>query len=208
MRAYPTTYEGVEYRSRLEARWAAFFNQIGWRKTYEPFDADGYIPGFLIEGERPFLVEIKPATDLADYYDAVPKAERGLRDHWQRDVLILGLNPLPGQLDGTAAADVTFNPPAGLLGEFSDNWAPCWNDNEKFGTASGWSWDTGVWFSCKECGGVCVYQQVQTWVGRPCGHHDGDHLLGHMSISALDRHWARACNATQWRGSDSGNRHA
>lgn len=39
-------------------------------------------------------------------------------------------------------------------------------------------------------------------------HYDGDHLLGHVSISALYRHWARACNATPWRGSDSGSLHA
>jgi hypothetical protein len=200
MRAYPTIYKGIEYRSRLEARWAAFFTEIGWRKTYEPFDGDGYIPDFLIEGACPLLVEIKPATLLADYYEAAPKIERGLRGHWQRDVLILGVNPLPGGLDGTAAADSELHPPAGVLGEFRDDWATGWNDSEEFGTKSRWSWDTGVWFTCKECGGVCVYQQIQSWKGRPCGHYDGDHLLGHICTSLLDQHWARACNDVKWHG--------
>jgi hypothetical protein len=28
MKAIPTIYQGVEYRSRLEARWAAFFDLV------------------------------------------------------------------------------------------------------------------------------------------------------------------------------------
>lgn len=60
--AIATLYSGIEYRSRLEARWAAFFDEIGWRHTYEPFDGDGYIPDFLIHGTRPLLVEVKPAV--------------------------------------------------------------------------------------------------------------------------------------------------
>lgn len=197
MKAYPTLYKGIEYRSRLEARWAAFFTEIGWRHTYEPFDTDGYIPDFLIEGGCPLLIEIKPATLLADYYDAVPKIERGLRGHWQRDVLILGVTPLPGELDGTSAADAEHRP-AGALGEFRDDWAPGVNDGEAFDAKSGWSWDTGVWFTCAECGAVCVYHQIQSWTGRPCGHYDGDHLLGHISTSLLEQCWARACNDVQW----------
>ncbi len=199
MHAIPTVYRGIEYRSRLEARWAAFFTEIGWRHTYEPFDGNGYIPDFLIEGACPLLIEIKPATLLADYHEPVPKIELGLRGHWHRDVLILGVNPLPGGLDGTSAADAD-HPPAGLLGEFRYDWATGWNDSEEFGTKSGWSWDTGVWFTCKQCGGVCVYQTIQSWKGRPCGHYDGDHLLGPISTSLLDQHWARACNEVKWHG--------
>ena len=183
--AVPTIYRGIRYRSRLEAKWAAMFDRLGWQHRYEPVDGDRYIPDFLIEGERPLLVEIKPATMLDEYRDPVPKAERGLREHWKHDVLILGMSPLPTQLDGTAAADATFHPPAGWLGELSDD-------------CSGWSWDTGVWFSCKECGEVGVYQQMQSWEGRPCGHYDGDHLLGRINPSLLDDHWAFACNETQW----------
>lgn len=31
----PTVYKGIEYRSMLEARWAAFFDRIGWEHTYD-----------------------------------------------------------------------------------------------------------------------------------------------------------------------------
>jgi hypothetical protein len=52
--AFPTVYRGLEYRSRLEARWAAFFDQIRWDFTYEPFDGNGCIPDWLeVAGSRP-----------------------------------------------------------------------------------------------------------------------------------------------------------
>ena len=127
------------------------------------------------------------------------QVERGLRGHWQNDVLILGINPLPQGFDTSYGADPTF-PPAGILGEFRDDWATGWNDGEEIGTKSGWSWDTGGWFTCRECGGINVYHQLQAWKSRPCGHYDGDHLLGDISTSLLDRHWANACNAVKWRG--------
>ncbi len=35
------------FRSRLQARWAAFFDRAGWPWLYEPIDLDGYIPDFV-----------------------------------------------------------------------------------------------------------------------------------------------------------------
>lgn len=46
MAAIQTVFNGIEYRSRLEARWASFMTNIGWDHIYEPFDGDGYIPDF------------------------------------------------------------------------------------------------------------------------------------------------------------------
>ena len=57
----PTVYRGTQFRSRLEAHWAAIFNRLEWQFSYEPFDGDGYIPDFLIHGDYPLLVEVKPA---------------------------------------------------------------------------------------------------------------------------------------------------
>lgn len=61
--AIPTMYAGVQFRSRLEAKWAAFFDLIGWKWEYEPFDLPGYIPDFLIrdlDGMGATLAEVKP----------------------------------------------------------------------------------------------------------------------------------------------------
>jgi hypothetical protein len=46
--AHPTTYKGVNMRSRLEARWAAFFDLVSWRWEYEPIDLLGWSPDFRV----------------------------------------------------------------------------------------------------------------------------------------------------------------
>ena len=60
IKAIPTTYAGVNFRSRLEARWAAFFDLCGWKWDYEPLDLDGWAPDFLLKGKIKALVEVKP----------------------------------------------------------------------------------------------------------------------------------------------------
>ena len=67
MKAIPTEYRGAHFRSRLEARWAAFFDIIGWDWVYEPFDADGWVPDFLITGSLPLLVEVGPCSSEPEY---------------------------------------------------------------------------------------------------------------------------------------------
>lgn len=60
--AIPTEYGGVNFRSRLEARWAAFFDLVQWEWHYEPVDFRGLIPDFvlLFDDARPIYVEVKP----------------------------------------------------------------------------------------------------------------------------------------------------
>ena len=62
MKAINTLYEGRLYRSRLEARWAAFFNMCGWKFEYEPIDLDGWFPDFAVYGNdgKPTYIEVKP----------------------------------------------------------------------------------------------------------------------------------------------------
>ena len=98
MSAIPTFYDRIEYRSRLEARWAAFFDQLGWQYIYEPFDADHYIPDFIIHGDGPLLVEIKPVVTPEEYKDVLTGVDRRLgedRDAWTNSVVIFGVSPLP-----------------------------------------------------------------------------------------------------------------
>lgn len=64
--AIPTKYEGVQFRSRLEAKWAAFFDLLGWKWEYEPLDLKGYIPDFILLFKEPLLIEVKPFIDLND----------------------------------------------------------------------------------------------------------------------------------------------
>lgn len=63
IKSHPTTYNGCRFRSRLEAKWAAFFDLAGWSWVYEPIDLDGWAPDFGIA--TPFcqvFVEVKPVA--------------------------------------------------------------------------------------------------------------------------------------------------
>ncbi len=89
--AIPTTYRGVRYRSRLEARWAVFFEQLGWRAEYEPIDLLGYIPDFILRFDRPVLVECKPFIDASgDAQDAARACQRIEHGGWTGDALLVG----------------------------------------------------------------------------------------------------------------------
>jgi len=62
MKAIDTVYKGHRFRSRLEARWAVFFNSLGLSYEYEKegFDLDGilYLPDFWMPALDIFI-EIK-----------------------------------------------------------------------------------------------------------------------------------------------------
>lgn len=66
MKAIETVYKGYRFRSRLEARWAVFFDRLKIRYQYEPetFQLDGvyYLPDFLLPDlfGTPVYVEVKP----------------------------------------------------------------------------------------------------------------------------------------------------
>lgn len=182
--AITTIYKGTEYRSRLEAKWAAFFDLLHWRHTYEPFDGDGYIPDFMIHGDRPLLVEIKPAATLAEYRAPIAKAKRGLEGHWKHDILILGVDPFP-DLDDHWGHGSHF--PAGILGE---------RDNEN----GGWIWEPAIWNRCGKCDTTNVFHSYMSYAGRPCGCWDGDHYLNRESKTYLEQSWALATNSVKWRG--------
>jgi len=74
IRALPTHYKGVTFRSRLEARWAVFFDQLGIRWEYEPegfnlpsgrnYLPDFYLPDHTVFGGNPGCwVEVKPKQE-------------------------------------------------------------------------------------------------------------------------------------------------
>jgi hypothetical protein len=71
-----TEYKGRIYRSKLEARWAAFFDLIGFTYDYEPFELNGWIPDFILYGKKcNILVEIKPEIyQTEDVFMKISKA--------------------------------------------------------------------------------------------------------------------------------------
>ena len=88
LHAIPTEYAQTKFRSRLEARWARFFDLVGWRWEYEPFDLAGSIPDFALIGvDQTALVEVKPVASLGDSIakEAREKAERAVLASGRRD---------------------------------------------------------------------------------------------------------------------------
>lgn len=112
-RAIATHYAGARFRSRLEARWAAFFDLCGWRWEYEPPEEDGWIPDFALIGAKDVVkVEVKPINwvgnrkDMDKQTKAYPDLEKVKKycealnqNHdyergWiEEDILILGSYP-------------------------------------------------------------------------------------------------------------------
>ena len=94
IKAIPTVYAGVRFRSRLEARWAAFFDLAGIKWDYEPFDLDGWAPDFMLRTDiGHILVEVKP-VDTDDYRETGDAFDKAFQYWSQHQVLLLGLGPI------------------------------------------------------------------------------------------------------------------
>ncbi len=62
----PTVWNGISFRSRLEAKWAAFFTKVGLAWEYEP---EGYS-----NGERAYLPDFKivGSSCVSGFYEVKP----------------------------------------------------------------------------------------------------------------------------------------
>jgi len=76
IKAHPTRYKGVLFRSRLESRWAAFFDLLNWEWQYEPIDLSGWTPDFYLKfpcghsecsGYHDLYVEVKPYSTIDEF---------------------------------------------------------------------------------------------------------------------------------------------
>lgn len=91
--AIPTKYRGRQYRSLLEARWAAFFYLLRWDVEYEPFELNGWIPDFIIHEKTTILVEVKPVFEFPS--DVAMKMDNAIMgtDWTNHELLIVGIKP-------------------------------------------------------------------------------------------------------------------
>lgn len=171
-----TEYNGTRFRSRLEARWAAFFDLIGWTWTYEPYELEGWDPDFLIHGESPLLIEVKPCNttrELIEVCDQKVKASKP-----QNAVLLCGASPS-----------------IVVLGQ--DEWGEDdtleW-EHESFSGPSTWGW-------CERGRGWAVSYEVGLWSGYPYGCDGKGCCRSSVTDTAgiLEQLWREAGNLTQWR---------
>ena len=96
IKAIETVYNGYRFRSRLEARWAVFFDTLGVTYEYEKegYDLEGlwYLPDFWLPTAGAW-VEIKP-PDVA-VADVVKLAK--LARLSGRDAMLFSGQPWPGE---------------------------------------------------------------------------------------------------------------
>jgi hypothetical protein len=176
----PTLYEGVQYRSRLEAKWAAFFDLLGWTHQYEPFDLDGWIPDFLLPGRCPVLVEVKPITTRDGTICAeMLEAAEGFRG----DLMLVGcVVPVvePNLVEGTAIGWLHETPGTTV--------------------GAGCGWGLAVLGDFRGIGGrFGLCHDIGSYADRITGLHDGDHCFHESMEKKARRAWALAGNLVQWK---------
>lgn len=186
MRSIPTTHAGTNFRSRLEARWAALFDLLEWKWTYEPMDADGYIPDFLVTvGVCKVLVEVGPCLGYDDY---VAKSEKLFAMDTTLPRFVVGVEP-----------EVHFAP---------DDWYP------RMGLSNAKPAMNGGWKQCEGCGKVtwAGMRQPPWKCGDPFCDFGGTHYCqtkgcrGWVAFGAKDNAtgflnslWREAGNRVQWK---------
>jgi len=179
----PTEYKGCRYRSRLEATWAAFMEDLGWPCQYEPVDLAGYIPDFIITWPwAPLLLEVKPALSFAALSQHTGKIEAS---GWEHDALIVGTSPVLDAIPTTGFTRI------GLLSQ-RDHFA-----NE---AGAGWCWGPGLVHQCDACKSLSIHHQDEAWNCYACGAYEGNGLLLPVGAEELSGWWNKALSTTQWKG--------
>lgn len=187
--AIATTYRDFEFRSRLEAKWAAFFDLCGWKWSYEPIDLGGWIPDFAL-GERPTLVEIKPFFRIDQYTEAMEKIERS---GCQEPVILLGADATWGAQAGDHYIDGPqigwiYEPMCGFEG-------PVWADWDlNFGFTEG----NGKLGLCPMEGGWHNYVWNRPENDRHANKWSRVSIRPDEIEEQLVKKWAYACNISKW----------
>jgi len=174
----PTTYKGIIFRSRLEARWAVFMDRIQWDWQYEPIDLSGYIPDFIVHFKRAkLLLEVKPALD---YEELEPAGRKVALSGWNRDYLVVGSRPF-------ALAGDPLHRSFGRLylwdRESDDGWQPA---------------DHAMAVRCDGCRLTSMRHASAEWFCVACGTREPREYLTDVHHDEIDDLWADAGNEIQW----------
>jgi hypothetical protein len=181
MKAIPTRYKGVQFRSRLEARWAAMFDLLEWPWEYEPVDLEGYIPDFvLMFPAGGVLVEIKPEFTARGLHKATDKIDKaGWESTNENDALVLGAT---WNIRGESAS--LDYPLLGIVRQISEPELPMY------------AWCEAEWICCRSCSNVSTYHFAMGWYCSYCG--TPGKVYGEPPHD-LQAYWAEAGNAVQWK---------
>lgn len=191
IQAIPTTYNGINFRSRLEAKWARFFDMAGWRWEYEPEDFDGYIPDFVLLTHTKIYVEVKPTYSSSEVRHKCSKAAT-ISDAVGR-VLCLGatIGYHEDALTNRQCDGSKF-----VLGfVFGDDFDRNWD-------SSGSDLFAAEMIICEHCQSLSVFLPQGSWDCFVCGdsqkhYYKGKKDAAHIGNLAIGM-WKEATNATQY----------
>ena len=185
MNAIPTHYNGINFRSRLEAKWARFFDLLGWKWDYEPVDFDGYIPDFYLHGDRPCFVEIKPAMRVSELVTLNERSYSVMRGTGKR-MLYLGaainLSDPCLQYDGQENT------------EYMGSMVDFLSDKDQYNCLVDLD-DDAYFIDCGKCGNVSFTGVINGWASHCCG----EHTKRHSTEIDVCRIWKEATNTTQYK---------
>ncbi len=185
MNAIPTNYNGINFRSRLEAKWARFFDLLGWKWDYEPVDFDGYIPDFYLHGERGCFVEIKPAMRVEELASLNERSYAAMQGTDKR-MLYLGAAIDISNSDCPYDGDEDHE----LIGVVVDFLSDKCQDG-RFVDLD----DYAYFVDCEECGNVSFTGVNLGWSTHCCA----DHTKKHSTVIDVCDLWKQATNTTQYK---------
>lgn len=196
IKAHPTTYAGVNFRSRLEATWAAFFDLCGWGWEYEPFDLEGWTPDFLLKGASPCLVEVKPIDFSTDgpYFERSVSLARRYAAKVQDNIEKLPVDPV---------SNFRTTPYEYLVLGLGPFYAYDYMERIGLGVFLLDSWNMGGDIALMTKGErphMFDFCAESGWFGyRISGEYDGDHHLEFWSSWYIHHLWKSAKNKVQWK---------
>jgi hypothetical protein len=158
-----TVYNGYRFRSRLEARWAVFYDALGIKYEYEPngFDlgkAGWYLPDFWLPDYN-YWIEVKPDEPRIESDDFRKIA--ALATILNQDVYIaIGQVWMPYNGDPYSGGDIAnYHRPIHPGGSMASH-----------------SW----WIECQVCSGLSIAVFGWYWYGQ-CHQRDKQTLISHWS---------------------------
>jgi hypothetical protein len=191
IQAKPMVYEGINFRSKLEARWYFFMKNLGWNIEYEP-DIEGivgWIPDFLILGKgTKVLLEVKPFQTLSDFEGdyaskTINKIENSLKNIKVDAILLVGSSLNLRKAD--CGGNLSFI--GGKIIRKLSNDIEFYNDNFSYTDRPGGNFRVGV------CDELCWYHDVIN------DNHDGGYDLSEENKDFIYECWNRAGSKLQWK---------
>ena len=209
-KAKPIIYEGIQFRSKLEARWYIFMKKLGWNIIYEPEieGLNGWIPDYLIIGKQhKILVDVKPIDKAEEwetgYYDnekrkyIVTKKHKdydkimnsGIKKLHDYELLILGTNL---QLDENESMGIFYI-------------RPDESEREHTGRTRDDLYEDGNCIFSYYDGQIGFMTHMMGWCCRITGEHGKTYIFrnsGDTLFKKIDTYWNEAWTELRWKGKE------